>query len=70
MFKKVALSLAALFVLGGSVYTAKALGFPEIANFLDAQAANFSAQYHAAKAEKAAQDAAAAVSEISTTTAQ
>lgn len=70
MFKKIALSMLAVFLLGGAVYTAKALGLPEVANFLDAQAASFSAQYHAAKAEKAAQDAAEAVAEISPTTAQ
>lgn len=70
MFKKLALSIAAVFVLGGAVYTAKALGFPEAANLLDAQAASFSAQYHAAKAEKAAADAAEAVAEFPATAAQ
>ncbi|UDF30132.1 UNVERIFIED_ORG: hypothetical protein LHK14_02050 [Roseateles sp. XES5] len=70
MFKKLALSIAAVFVLYGAVGTARLLVYPDIANFLDAQAASFSAQYHAAKAEQAVKDAAEAVAEISPTTVQ
>lgn len=70
MFKKIALSILAVFALYGAAGTARVLGQPDVANFLDAQAASFSAQYHAAKAEKAAADAVEAVAEISPTNVQ
>jgi hypothetical protein len=68
MMKKLVLAIAVVFVLGGAVQTAKLFGYPEVANLLDAQIAAFSAQYHAAKAEKAALESAEVAAQISTTT--
>ncbi len=56
------LLLLALFALYGAAGIAKDVGFSGASDFLSAQAAQFSAQYHAAKAEQAAQQAVEAVS--------
>ena len=49
--KRLALPIAAIFLLGGAIYTARTLGFSDAANFLDAKAAQFAEEYRAAKAE-------------------
>lgn len=68
--KKVLLPIVLIAVLGAGVYLARAFGFGQVANILDAQAASYMAQYHAVKAEQAADDAVKAVEEASATTAQ
>lgn len=68
--KKLILLLVVVGGLGAGVYILKAVGQPDAAKFLDAKAAAFTAEYHAAKAEIAAEKAAEVVEQISPTTAE
>ncbi|OAE37631.1 hypothetical protein [Agrobacterium tumefaciens] len=68
--KKLLLPLIIIGALGAGVYVLKAVGQGDAATFLDAKAAAFTAEYHAAKAEIAAEKAADVVEQISPTTAE